>query len=241
MTPTTLVMAYYDNPTMLARHYDNILALPAQLRDLLSVVIVDDGSPRWPAQPPVDLGGVSVQIYRMRQDVRWNQDACRNVGVDHSETSWVLMTDIDHVVPELTWRTLLLRRWDARTVYTLGRVSAPEMDPYKPHPNTWFMSRGTFERIGGYDERFAGYYGTDGDFRDRILVKNLKVTRLKENIIRIPRTVVADASTTTYLRKQPEDREAITRIKQERAALADKRPLRGLFKYDRVFPQVGVA
>jgi hypothetical protein len=83
MTPTTLVMAYYENPGMLAKQFASIRELPANLRDLIGVVIVDDGSPTKPAQPE-DLAGVPLQIYRIGVDVRWNQDAARNIGVAHA-------------------------------------------------------------------------------------------------------------------------------------------------------------
>jgi hypothetical protein len=58
--------------------------------------------------------------------------------------------------------------------------------------------------------RFAGYYGTDGDFKERVSwPMPAKIKMFKEHIIRVPRTVLADASTTTYLRKQPEDKPMI--------------------------------
>jgi glycosyl transferase family 2 len=237
MTPVTLVMPYYENYGMLLKHYETIYQLPDNLRDLLHVVIVDDGSPKAPALPPErGLRGVALQIYRMKQDIRWNQDACRNIGVRHAETEWVLMTDIDHLVPEKTWRQILLRQWDAAFAYRFHRVSAPDLLPYKVHPNSWLMQRKKFDEAGGYDERFAGYYGTDADFRDRV-EKVCKMGMIKENIIRFPRTVIPDASTTTYLRKQPEDNENIRRIKLERSLDKDPRPVRYRFEYDRVFPQ----
>lgn len=236
MSATALVMPYYQNPNMLERQLANLAALPDAMRDLLSVVIVDDGSPTEPATPcGIDLRGIPLQIYRIKADVRWNQDAARNIGVSHSEMSWVLMTDIDHIVPERTWARVLLRDHDRSKVYTFGRVSAPDMTTYKPHPNTWLMTKDMFDKCGGYDERFAGYYGTDGDFKDRVL-KNAKLDMFKEHIIRVPRTVLPDASTTTYLRKQPEDKPAIIRIKAERAKQKGWVPLRGSFEYERTFP-----
>jgi hypothetical protein len=141
------------------------------------------------------------------------------------------------VVEEATWKSLLLKDYDPTNVYQFARVSAPDYQPYKPHPNTWFMTRKKFDEIGGYDERFAGFYGTDADFRDRVLASGTKVVGLKERIVRYPRTIVPDASTTTYLRKQPEDRAGIQRVKAERAALEDKTPVRFRFKYDRVWPE----
>lgn len=235
MKQTTLVMAYYENAGMLARQFEMIRDLPRELRDWLSVIIVDDGSPTAPAKPE-DLNGVALQMYRLRVDVRWNQDACRNIGVRHSETTWVLMTDIDHMVPADTWRRVLLHKHDPDNVYRFSRVSAPEMLPYKPHPNTYLMTRDMFNKCGGYDERFAGFYGTDGDFKDRVMQNAVKLDQFKEAIIRVPRTVIPDASTTTYLRKQPEDKPTILSIQKKRNNKKGWVPLRGSFEYDRVHP-----
>lgn len=237
MKPTTLIMAYYENHGMLQRHYNQISALPAKLRDLLHVIIVDDGSPNAPAQPPKadQMKGVALQIYRMEQDVRWNQDACRNIGAHHAETEWLLLTDIDHMVPQKMWEDVLLRSHNDKLVYTFRRVSEPALDPYKAHPNTWLMTRKVFNLAGGYDERFAGLYGTDADFRDRLkAVAPFKT--LKNAVVRVPRTVTPDASTTTYLRKQPEDREGIARVKAERGKLKDQTPVTLSFPYHRVHP-----
>lgn len=239
VTPLTLVMAYYDNPKMLAQHYALWAMMPVDLREHIRLVVVDDGSPRWPAEPPLTNGlraQLSLQIYRLRKDVRWNQDACRNVGVSHAETNWVLLTDIDHVVMEGTWRRLLGSEWDEGKAYKFRRISAPYMDIYKPHPNSWFMTRKLYDRAGGYDERFAGLYGTDGDFRDRVVQTATAVDVLKESLMRVPRAIVEDASTTTYLRKQPEDRAGLERVRLEREAIGDWKPLRGTFEYDRVYP-----
>jgi hypothetical protein len=89
MTPTTLVMPYYINAGMLKAQFEMLRNLPANLRDLIGVVVVDDGSPTAPAVPE-DLAGIPLQIYRIDIDIRWNQDAARNIGVRHAENNWVL-------------------------------------------------------------------------------------------------------------------------------------------------------
>lgn len=110
MTPTTLVMAYYENASMLQRHYALIRSLPDVLKQHMGVVVVDDGSPTKPAF--AEEIGCGLQVYRMAKDVRWNQDACRNIGVSHAETSWVLMTDMDHLVPWHTWQVVIRGSYD---------------------------------------------------------------------------------------------------------------------------------
>lgn len=246
VTPFTLVMPYYENPRMLGCHYHMWQSWDPVTLGGMNVIVVDDGSPRSPACVPNPrcadaeipaIPGLALQIYRMGVDIRWNQDACRNVGVAHAETNWVLLTDIDHMVSEDVCRYLLTRRWDESSAYKFKRVSLPDLAPYKPHPNSWFMSRKLYDRAGGYDERFAGYYGTDGDFRDRVVRQANEVMTLKQSLIRVPREEVPDASTTHYLRKQPEDRAGLARVYEERKQIDNWVPLRGSFPYERVFPK----
>jgi hypothetical protein len=232
MNNITLIMAYYENASMLRKQFGALRAMSALVRDHVSVIIVDDGSPTTPAKAE-DLNGMPLQIYRIKEDIRWNQDAARNIGARHAETNWLLLTDMDHMVPQRTWEHLISYDWKEDRAYQFTRVSAPDMAPYKSHPNSWFLTKRLYDKAGGYDERFAGFYGTDSDFRNRLRhVANMAV--VKAPLIRVPRTVVADASTTSYLRKQEEDAIGIARVKAERAKAEDQRPVRYRFAYDRV-------
>lgn len=238
MTPFTLVMAYYGNRQMLIEHARQWEQLPKDLAANLHVVVVDDGSPENAALDAVRSLERrptlrSLQVWRMLVDVPWNQDACRNLGVRHAPTEWVLLTDMDHIVPAQTWRRLMTGKIKKNVVYRFGRVSAPSMEPYKRHPNSWALTRSVYWECGGYDERLAGNYGTDGDFLVR--VKGCKaIVDLADVLIRVPREVIPDASTTTLVRKQPEDKDAIRRIISERASLSNWRPLHFSFPHKRV-------
>jgi hypothetical protein len=229
----TIVLAYYLNAGMLQRQYEELRALPEPLREQLALIVVDDGSP----VPAIGAEiGMPLKIFRMRKDVRWNQDACRNIGVHHAETRWVLLTDMDHLAPLATLQSLVYGSFDQAAVYKFARVSAPDLAPYKPHPNSWFMTRKMFDRIGGYDERFAGYYGTDADFRDRVK-KIARIEQLDDVLIRVPREVIPDASTTTYGRKEKQDAVGIKRVMHERDRVRGWKPLRLTFPYDCVWEQ----
>lgn len=232
MRVVTVVLPYYLNPGMLAHQYATFRALPADLRNFLRLIVVDDGSPTSPAVP-ADIG-MPLEIYRITVDVRWNQDAARNLGVHQSLTKWLLLTDMDHLVPQTTLTRVVEGAFDKNTVYRFARVSAPDMLPYKPHPNSWFMTRRMFDRIGGYDERLAGYYGSDADFRDRVRATAGNVETLSDVLIRVPRDVIPDASTTTYGRKEPQDSENIPRIIGERALIKNWRPRCLSFPFVRV-------
>lgn len=226
-------MAYYENKGMLRVQYDAIKALPDRLKDLVHVVVVDDGSPNNPAW--VEDIGVPLQVFRIDVDVRWNQDAARNIGANFAETDWMLLTDIDHLPPVETWDKITRSSWDKSKVYSFSRVSAPDLSKYHHHPNSWLINRKLYDAIGGYDERFAGIYGSDSNFRKRLFAEAEEV-RLKEVLIRYPRTVIPDASTTTYLRKQPEDRAGMSRVNLEIEAIpsAEYVPKRLSFPFHRV-------
>lgn len=231
----TLVLPFYDNPGMLAVQQRAWRSYPKALRAQLHVIVVDDGSPRWPARPHVEETGIaSFRLYRTLVDVRWNWLFCRNLGVALATTDWVLLTDIDHVLPVATLSAIVTRKLDPRVVYRFSRVDAPKLTPYKPHPNTWLLTPALFDAIGGYDERFSGYYGTDSEFRERVLATAKKVVMRDEVLIRYPREVIADASTTTYGRKEKQDTQNVTRIREERALISDWRPLRLTFPYERL-------
>jgi hypothetical protein len=133
-----------------------------------------------------------------------------------------------------TWRRIICHPLAGKLVYKFGRLSLPDLAAYKPHPNSWLLQRSIYYAAGGYDERFAGWYGTDADFRNRIQ-QVARIEQLSIPLVRVPREVIADASTTQYTRKSAEDAEAIQRIKGERKAEPDPSPKRGLFPWTRMF------
>lgn len=236
MRKLTLCLPYYMNAGMLREQCRRLRALPADLKQELAVIVVDDGSPDGDAQGE-DIG-CPLSIFKIGVDIRWNQDAARNIAAHQADSKWLLLTDIDHLVPSDTFARILERKLSKGVVYRFSRETLEangETTPYKPHPNSWLMRCEMYERIGGYDERFAGYYGTDADFRNRVNA-NAEVVMLDEVLIRVPRTVIPDASTTTYLRKQPEDGENLARIKAERVLDGFWRPLRLTFPYRQIYP-----
>jgi hypothetical protein len=236
----TLIMPYYDNPAMLEEQQRQWSYYPEELRRRLHVIVIDDGSPRWPALPHVQASTLlpsalaSFRLYRTLVDVRWNWIFCRNLGASEATTEWIFMTDIDHVMPKKTLARLLdVVELSPRKAYRMSRVDMPKLEPYKPHPNTWLMTRALFDKIGGYDERFSGFYGTDGEFRRRVEEGSEEIVILPQTMVRYPREVIADASTTTYGRKEEQDRKNVRRIVHERADIQGWRPLRLTFPYER--------
>jgi glycosyl transferase family 2 len=236
----TFICAFFENQGMLREQQAVWTAYPPKLKQHFHVIVTDDLSPSAPAREAFEATGIASQrLYLALEHRRWDWLFCRNLGVAKATTDWVLLTDIDHVVPESTLRALLKTKLDVERVYRLSRVDAHHPFPwvpgslteYKPHPNTWLLTRTMFDRVGGYDERFSGYYGSDSEFRERVHSAAGDPLMLPDPLVRYPREVLADASTTTYERKAKEDGIHVPRIKKERAQLEDWRPLRLTIPY----------
>lgn len=248
MRPLTVVFPFFCNPGMLAEQAAVWRAYPDDLLAQLHIIVVDDCSPDGERAAAVDVPGLgSLRIFRLLEKKRWNWLACRNLGARVATTDWLLLTDIDHVVPAETVRRLVDGDLDARSAYRFRRVTATGAWPYdvaalpdyKPHNDSWLLTRSLFfdERVGGYDERLSGCYGTSGEFRDRVLAAAWSHVLLPEVLVRYPREVIADASTlpSVYTRKNdPENDAELARRKAKRDRVHNWRPVHGLVPWEQV-------
>ncbi len=252
----TLVLPHYQNHGMWLEQQKVWADYPKALLSRLHVVLVDDCSPKAerPTRKSVTVDGLaSLRIYRLLEHKRWNWLACRNLGAKMASDGWMLLTDIDHVMPAQTMGALMQAELDTRCAYRFNRVDAPrrwpyhvhDCKPYKPHNDTWLMTRDLFFSKGvfGYDERLSGCYGTSGEFKDRVFATARSVTRLDSVVIRYPREIIPDASThpSVYTRKNDpvNDKELEVR-KAQRDLVKGWKPLHGLIEYEEVYSSLGV-
>jgi len=198
----SLVFAYYENPSMLELQWREIAKYPASVKKKLEVLIVDDGSPTRPAVDvarPQNLPRLS--IFRIDRDLRWNQDAARNIGAYEAQSPWLLLTDIDHVVPAETLSHLIEMKKNTSVFYTFSRIKFATGDRREPHPNSYFMTKDLYWAIGGHDEDYAGIYGKDFLFRKRAKHHTSEVVLHDAPLARVGSTLVGDAGTRTISRK----------------------------------------
>lgn len=248
MRALTIIAAFYENQGMLREQQRMWRSYPDDLKAIVHAIVTDDVS-KAPAADAVEETGIACfSLYRTEKKVRWNWLFARNLGVSKATTEWVLLTDIDHVVPAETLRSLATDPLNPDYVYRLSRVDAPrplpytlvECAPYKIHPNTWLMTRAMFDRIGGYDERLSGCYGTDGEFRDRVQATAEAVVIRTDVVIRYPREIIPDASTVGLTRKNDANNEAdLWERRKARAAIPNWTPLRVTFPHHHVLTLEG--
>lgn len=235
MRPLTLILPYFRNPGMLLEQQRVWRSYADDIKALLQIIVVDDCSPaKLSAHTVWEDTGVSSRLYRALEKKRWNWLFARNLGVDQAVTPWVFLTDIDHIVPEATLRAVMTEPLIAACVYRFARVDAPSMTMTKPHPNTWLMTRDMYDAVGGYDERLSGYYGTDAEFRDRVQVRARAIVIRTDVLVRYSATVIADAETTTYGRKERQDHDGLAQARAARDEIGRWRPLRLTIPWERV-------
>jgi hypothetical protein len=230
--PFTLILPYYENPRFLRQQIGWWDTYPQTLKSAIAAIIVDDGSPNAPALDVINessRGVYSIACYRIGVDIRWNWLAARNIGAHHAKDGWLLLTDIDHVLPASTAESLIYGKHDPSVVYAFSRIEHTG-EPVAPHSASFFMTKQMFWKIGGYDETLSGFYGTDGDYRRR-LAQHAKIQILTDRLIR--HEYQGDSSTTAYLRKQPEDA-AVKALVAKRGKGWTPKVLS--FPYEQVFP-----
>lgn len=181
----SIVITYYGQPAMLAEQARAWRDYPADIE----VIVVDDGS-----AVPAQAEGCS--IYRVADDIPWHQDGARNLGAHVATGEWLLLLDIDHVLPAVEAGRLLRllpMLKDGRAYRPLRRL-VDEAYPLARAANIWLMRKADFWRVGGYDERLCGSYGTDLEFRPR-LRRTLVEDRLPITLDVYRDVNIADATT----------------------------------------------
>jgi hypothetical protein len=189
----TIVMAYYNNPTMLKRHLEEW----EKYQGGFQAIIVDDDSEE-PALPILKDCPIPVQLYRVLIDKPWNQNCARNLGMTHAE-GWCLMTDMDHLLT--VEESSKIHLGNPMRAYKPRRV-LPDGSEYKRHPNTYLLTKDLYWSCGGYDEAFCGYYGTDSTFRNQLGKRIVNTDSFALTLY--GRDVIHDASTRTLGRKGSE-------------------------------------
>lgn len=146
---------------MMTKQIETWSGYPAEWLDQMEFIVVDDhGSPAFEAQDNLPF---KLSVYRVREDIPWNQMGARNLGQKLAAAPWRLMVDPDMVLPWKCARVALQRlpRMQARE---WGKPWLSHMDPNDKRqdfgsPNVYFAHKNAFWGCGGYNEDFAGHKG----------------------------------------------------------------------------------
>jgi hypothetical protein len=210
----TLVVAVYGQPLMLAHQLAAIRGYGPTINQHLNLIVVDDCG-----DPPADLGDIakhvkSAQLFRVTEDIPWNQPGARNLGMHHA-SGWCLMLDPDMVIdgPTMVRMMHAASKLERRQVlkFALRHVDSGKLD--MASPNTWLLHRDDFFEVGGYVEHYAGAKGWSDCTLQDVLRSTYKV-RLRPDLqahfhstASVPDAMVTclDRSTSTNKKKRLKD------------------------------------
>lgn len=164
MNKITLAMAVYGQPLMLGVWFDTLRSYSPEMLERLELVIVDDhGSP--PAEIPEDIRALlPCKLFRVLDNIAWNQPGARNLAIEHIDTPMVLFVDPDMVFPKARMLDMLEAGETLNRGHVIRFMLKHRGGPAKgkldaSSPNTWFMHAADFLAVGAYDEDFSGNKG----------------------------------------------------------------------------------
>ena len=205
----SFVMSVYSQPLMMEKWWETLRSYDDLVLDRLHMVIVDDHG-EIPLTIPEDIQAtLDIRLYRVLDDIPWNQMGGRNLGVQEAPTPWVLMMDPDMVVePPVAKRLLekVSKLAPGMLVKLLLRYTNDVLD--SSSPNVYLIHKGDFDRAGGYDEDYAGHKGwSDVQFLHTLTGLKMKFVRPDGLWVRYYRPKdVADATVNTLNRSVKHNR-----------------------------------
>lgn len=204
MRSLTIAMPYYRNGGMLRKQMAVWNSYPSKLRKGLTIIIADDGSPDNKAVDNVLPHDYNLQIYEVLVNKPWNQTGARNLAMHHVPDDWCLVTDIDHVLEVEDAFKAVRMPVQSGSFYIPGRRK-PDGSWYKHHPNSYYLEKELYWKVGGCNEDFSGVYGSDSTFR-RVIEANARREDAKDifSLTLYGRSEISDASTTEWGRKKSE-------------------------------------
>lgn len=165
----TLGTTYYNSPDFL----EDFLTLHKNYFE--EIIVVDDGSAVFPAQPVVERHNSlkNIKLFVVTKDHGFNSHGCRNLIMQESSNDWVLLLDIDRYLLSPKKALNVLSRVDDKNtlikfVVSLGVNKYTHKLSEHQSVNDFLVHKDLFFSVGGYDEEFVGYRAGDRDFLKQI-------------------------------------------------------------------------
>ena len=135
----------------------------------LELIFIDDGS-----NPKLDTSKVPnwVRKFRVIEDIPWNQPGAKNLASHVSTGEWLFFLDADQLLQreQIITLTKTLHLLKSSTIYRLRRFCSKSKKELSSHQNCQLISRKDYLSFGGYDEDFAGNYGHEDAYFERLWI-----------------------------------------------------------------------
>lgn len=210
----TLLTPYYCQPLMLERQIEEWWMYDRAYGSRLTILIIDDGSPRKAAHYVVSQKKVlpdflDVRLYEVKENIPWNTPGVFNLGFEEAPDGWVFLNGLDHLLTaeELT---RMMEAIDSGALDS-GKAYRPlrrkmqaggHTVEYHPPYGVLLMQRSAFWKAGGYDEDFSGWYGKSSHLFQRSLRRQTPIENTDKFMVHYyPSSVIEDAAVKDWGRK----------------------------------------
>lgn len=157
----TIAMAVYSQPLMLEVQFNYLRSYSKELLAQMELLIVDDCG-KIPAEIPADIQELlPCQLFRVLDDIAWNQPGARNLALEHVRTPLVLFVDPDMGFSANMMAKMIVAGYELERGHVirfmLRHRNTQKVDPSSP--NTWFLHVADFLAVGAYSEDYSGAKG----------------------------------------------------------------------------------
>lgn len=154
----SLIVPYYNHPDFLKFQLHLWNNYSEKIKEEMEIILVDDGSKisivDLPNLPPFPI---NLKIYRILEDIPWNEKGARNLGATVSTSNWLLHTDFDHWFDIQNLEKIINLKKEEKYIYRFQRLKYGI--PYTQHKETHLIYKEKFFSVGGFDEDFSGIWG----------------------------------------------------------------------------------
>ena len=177
----TLISHYYNNIDSLLNQIILWNSFPHEIRECIEIVVIDDCSNN---NIELDLSklnsNLNLNIFRILDDIPWNQAGSRNLGAFLSSSPWSLFFDIDQKLTPEGINNIIsnIGLFDSSCMYHFlseGILdSNNNNNPMIYAPSTYLANTNAFKNFGMLDEDFSGNYGYEDIYLHSVWEKNGK-------------------------------------------------------------------
>lgn len=132
---------------------DEFSAMSESLLNDMQLIFIDDCSV-IPLSFKTENKKLNFSLYRIDTDIEWNVGGAKNLGAHVSCCENLLFMDADHSITEEKIKYLIdyKIRDNEHIVFMRGKIGSPGI---------FCTSRKRFSDLGGFDEQFSGFYGSE--------------------------------------------------------------------------------
>jgi len=165
MRKLSVISHFYNNHEAVDKQLEHWGKIDSSLIDMIEFILVDDHSEKVYKKPNTHL---NVRLFRVLDNINWNQSGSRNLGAFHAIGQAALLIDIDQLVFIDFLQSLCMSVENLpRNTINFFKISSEKGElvdvqngnVLTHHPNSFVVNLEDYKRNGFYDEDFAGYYG----------------------------------------------------------------------------------